>query len=179
MAATPKGRKPEPHKSPAKPAAHKKAAGVAASARKTPAPKKAPTAAQRIDGYGIERIAEHLSNGVTMTVVAAEIGVTVGMLSQWIASSEEHSARAREARVHAARIWDEKALDVIEQAADPFELQRARELAQHYRWRASKTAPKEYGDKVTQEHTGADGGAIQVQSTVTFVRPAPRPEDDE
>lgn len=49
MAATPKGKKPEPHKSqPAKPAATKKAAGVAASARakvqtKTPAkPAKAP-----------------------------------------------------------------------------------------------------------------------------------------
>ena len=109
---------------------------------------------------------------------AADIGVTVGKLSQWIASNEEHSARAREARIHAARIWDEKALDVIEQAADPFELQRARELAQHYRWRASKTAPKDYGDKIQAEHTGADGGAIQVASTVTFVRPPARDEDE-
>ena len=157
----------------------------------TPAPKKAPpaktpqakkeaaqTVSQRIASYGIDRIAEQLSNGVTMTLIAAEIGVTVGKLSQWIASDEEHSARAREARIHAARIWDEKALDVIEQAADPFELQRARELAQHYRWRASKTAPKDYGDKLVQEHTGADGGAIQVASTVTFVRPPARDEDE-
>ena len=178
MAATPKGKKPETHKSPAKPAAAKKAAGVAASARKAAA-KKQPTIAERIEAFGIEAVCERLSNGVTMTAIAEEIGVTVGKLSQWIASDEEHSARAREARIHAARIWDEKALSVIEQALDPFELQRAKELAHHYRWRASKTAPKEYGDKVTQEHTGANGGAIQVASTVTFVRPAPRPEDDE
>ena len=179
MAATPKGKKPEPHKSPpAKPAATKKAAGVAASAREAAA-KKQPTIADRIEAFGIEAICERLSNGVTMTAIAEEIGVTVGKLSQWIASDEEHSARAREARIHAARIWDEKALSVVEQALDPFELARAKELAHHYRWRASKTAPKEYGDKVTQEHTGANGGAIQVASTVTFVRPAPRLEDDE
>ena len=179
MAATPKGKKPEPHKSPpAKPAATKKAAGVAASARKAAA-KKQPTIADRIEAFGIEAICERLSNGMTMTALAEEIGVTVGKLSQSIASDEEHSARAREARIHAARIWDEKALSVVEQALDPFELARAKELAHHYRWRASKTAPKEYGDKVTQEHTGANGGAIQVASTVTFVRPAPRLEDDE
>ena len=87
-------------------------------------------------------------------------------------------ARAREARIHAARIWDEKALSVVEQALDLFELQRAKELAHHYRWRASKTAPKDYGDKVTQEHTGADGGPIQARIAVEFVKPAPRAEDD-
>ena len=43
---------------------------------------------------------------------------------------------------------------------------------------ASKKAPKKYGDKIVQEHTGADGGAIQVQSTVTFVRPPARASDE-
>ena len=180
MAATPKGRKPETHKSPpAKPAATKKAAGVAASAKsENLQTKKQPTIAERIEAFGIEAVCERLSNGMTMTALAEEIGVTVGKLSQWIASDEEHSARAREARIHAARIWDEKALSVVEQAMDPFELQRAKELAHHYRWRASKTAPKEYGDKVTQEHTGADGGPIQARIAVEFVKPAPRSEDD-
>lgn len=181
MAATPKGKKPEPHKSPpAKPAAPTKAAGVAASAKsQNLQTKKQPTIAERIEAFGIEAVCERLSNGVTMTALAEEIGVTVGKLSQWIASDEEHSARAREARIHAARIWDEKALSVVEQAQDLFELQRAKELAHHYRWRASKTAPKEYGDKVTQEHTGVNGGAIEVHTTVTLVRAPVRAEDDE
>lgn len=30
-------------------------------------------------------------------------------------------------------------------------------------WRASKLAPKKYGDKITQEHVGKDGGAIEVK----------------
>ena len=180
MVRPPAGKKPAPKKAtPAKkPVAAKKAAGVAASARAQVQTKKQPTIAERIEAFGIEAVCDRLSNGVTMTAIAEEIGVTVGKLSQWIASDEEHSARAREARIHAARIWDEKALSVIEQALDPFELQRAKELAHHYRWRASKTAPKEYGDKVTQEHTGADGGPIQARIAVEFVKPAPRAEDD-
>ena len=178
MAATPKGKTPEPHKvTPTKPAAPKKAAGVAASAREAAA-KKQPTIAERIDAFGIEAVCERLADGVTMTAIAEEIGVTVGKLSQWIASDEEHSARAREARIHAARIWDEKALSVVEQAQDLFELQRAKELAHHYRWRASKISPKEYGDKVTQEHTGANGGAITQSIMVSFVS-APKVGDDE
>lgn len=179
MVRPPAGKKPAPKKAtPAKkPVAAKKAAGKAAPARAKVQTKKQPTIAERIEAFGIEAVCERLANGVTMTAIAEEIGVTVGKLSQWIASDEEHSARAREARIHAARIWDEKALSVIEQALDPFELQRAKELAHHYRWRASKTAPKEYGDKVTQEHTGADGGPIQARIAVEFVKPAPRAED--
>lgn len=179
MATPPEGKKPEPHKvTPTKPAARKKAAGAATPARAKVQTEKQPTIADRIEAFGIDAICERLANGVTMTAIAEEIGVTVGKLSQWIASDEEHSARAREARIHAARIWDEKALSVVEQAQDLFELQRAKELAHHYRWRASKTAPKEYGDRVTQEHTGANGGPIQARIAVEFVKPTPRSEDD-
>ena len=179
MAKDKAGMTPAPRKTTTqKPAATKKVAGKAAPARAKVQTKKQPTIAERIEAFGIEAVCERLANGVTMTAIAEEIGVTVGKLSQWIASDEEHSARAREARIHAARIWDEKALSVIEQALDPFELQRAKELAHHYRWRASKTAPKEYGDKLQAELTGAGGGAIQVASTVTFVLPPQRDEDD-
>ena len=179
MAKDKAGMTPAPRKNTTKkPATAKKVAGKAAPARAKVQTKKQPTIAERIEAFGIEAVCERLANGVTMTAIAEEIGVTVGKLSQWIASDEEYSARAREARIHAARIWDEKALSVIEQALDPFELQRAKELAHHYRWRASKTAPKEYGDKVTQEHTGADGGPIQARIAVEFVKPAPRAEDD-
>ena len=38
------------------------------------------------------------------------------------------------------------------------------------KWYLSKLAPKRYGDKVTQEHTGADGGPIKVIENI-IVRP--------
>jgi hypothetical protein len=46
------------------------------------------------------------------------------------------------------------------------------------KWLASKLAPKKYGDKVTNEHVGANGGAIQVASTVQFVEPPKRSDDE-
>jgi hypothetical protein len=74
--------------------------------------------------------------------------VSVGSLLTWIDADPERSARVREARAAMAKVWDEKAEDFILQAGDEFALKRARELAHHYRWRATKIAPREYGDKV-------------------------------
>ena len=146
---------------------------------KAPPEKKATTAGQRMEAYGIDAIADDVSGAKTMTEIAAAIGVTVGQLSTWIAADVEHSARVREARTVAARYWDERSEKEILSASDPFELARAKELAHHYRWRAAKIAPKEYGDKIQAEHTGPNGGVIQVASTVTFVRATPRTEGEQ
>jgi len=111
---------------------------------------------------GIEAVCQGLIGGRSLTSLARENGVGVATLLDWIESSPERSALAREARTHAARIWDERAEECITMAADPFELAKARELAQHYRWRAKAVAPRDYGDRVTQEITGKGGGAVQI-----------------
>lgn len=129
---------------------------------------------------GIEAVECALIERKTLTEIARDVGVSLGSLWVWLDGDLDRSARAREARAKTAAIWDDEATRVIEQAGDQFELAKAKELAHHYRWRASKIAPREYGDKVQNEHTGANGGAIEVKSTVTLVRaPARRDEDDE
>lgn len=50
--------------------------------------------------------------------------------------------------------------------------------AENKKWLMGKLKPKKYADKQQHEVTGANGGAIQVASTVTFVNPPPRSEDD-
>lgn len=40
------------------------------------------------------------------------------------------------------------------------------------KWTASKMKPKKYGDRVTQEVTGADGGPLRHSVSVSFVGPA-------
>ena len=50
-----------------------------------------------------------------------------------------------------AELWDQVAVEGIERATDTFELAKAKEIAHHYRWRASKIAPKLYGDKQSVE----------------------------
>lgn len=120
-------------------------------------------AKELVDAAGIDAICETITDGVSMTEIAERIGVSYGTLHSWIAADPERSARVRDARAATAKLWDERATSEIRAACDPFELAKARELAFHYRWRSSKIAPKEYGDKVQNEHTGPGGGPLQVQ----------------
>lgn len=50
--------------------------------------------------------------------------------------------------------------------------------ADNKKWLMGKLKPRRFGDKVTQEHVGAGGGAIQVASTVRFIDPPPRSDDE-
>jgi hypothetical protein len=126
-----------------KPALKKKTAGRKAAPRKKPAP-----AQDKAAAFGVDAICAALIEGCTLTDLAGKIGIGIARLIAWIEADPERSARTREARTKAARLWDEKATQVIEEAKDGFGLAKAKELAHHYRWRASKVAPKEYGDKV-------------------------------
>lgn len=121
-----------------------------------------PVARNKCDAFGLERICELIVSGASMTSIAAGIGVHISTLIEWSEDDPQRSARMREARQHSGRIWDEKAEEVILVAADKFELDKAKELAHHYRWRAKAISPREYGERVTQEHTGADGGPIAI-----------------
>lgn len=120
--------------------------------------------------YGLteDDVIVKIENGETLTRIAADVGKDKSMLSRWLAADEQRSARAREARIVAASSWDESAEDEIRNATDSFQLSRAKELAHHYRWRASKIAPKLYGDKLLQEHSGPNGQPIETHSTVTL-----------
>lgn len=109
----------------------------------------------RISDFGIDAVCEAIADGSSMTALAADLGVSFGTLSNWIAAEDERSARVREVRRETARLWDEKAESDIRAATDPFELSRAKELAFHYRWRSSKIAPADYGDKTAVEHSGS------------------------
>lgn len=125
-------------------------------------PGQKPVARDKCDAFGLDKVCELITAGDSMTAIAAQIGVHISTLIEWSEQDAQRSARMREARQRSARVWDERAEYVITTAGDPFELNKAKELAHHYRWRAKAIAPREYGDKVTQEHTGADGGPIAI-----------------
>jgi hypothetical protein len=99
--------------------------------------------------------------GLTLTHVADSVGVSIGTLISRVDADSDRSARARQARARTARMWDEKATTTIELAADQFELAKAKEMAHHYRRRASKVAPREYGERVVQEVVGVNDGPVK------------------
>ena len=54
-------------------------------------------------------------------------------------------------------------------------VQHARLRSENRRWLLSKLAPKKYGDKIVQEITGDDGGALITRIELVPVAARPRP----
>jgi transposase-like protein len=107
-------------------------------------------AQDRINAYGLDAVCDDILNGLSLREIARNLGVDIAQLCRWKAQPQ-HSARVSDAMAATAEYWDQVAVDGIAKASDAFELAKAKELAHHYRWRASKIAPKLYGDKQTVE----------------------------
>jgi hypothetical protein len=131
----------------AKPAAQRRVADALPSAG---APKRAkPSPAQdKLDAAGGAAIAQLIIEGQTYRQIAEKYGVGLGSLAEWIEADPERSHACARAREMAAQTFDEMAEQRIDEAADPFALAKAKELAVHFRWRAKAANPKRYGDKV-------------------------------
>jgi hypothetical protein len=131
-------------------------------AKKTPSP-----AQDKLDAIGTEAIASRIADGETYREIAGSVGVGLGRLAMWIDSDPERSQACARARETSAQSFEERAQEEIEDAKDPFELAKARELAVHWRWRAKAVNPRRYGDKVAVG--GAeDLPAMKTDATVTL-----------
>lgn len=149
-------------------------------------------------------ICEHIADGKSLRVIAAMDDMpAMSTIMVWLDGRQpeftEQYARAREAQAdklaeEMLAISDEECTTVradkhgsrdddgtgsTEVVFDATAVARNRLRVDTRKWLASKMAPKKYGDKIQAEHTGADGGAIEVHSTVTLVRAPVRAEDDE
>lgn len=115
-----------------------------------------PTARDALDKLGIEAFCAEVANGKPLRAIAAMVGCDIASVSLWLSSDPQRSARARDARRDAAWHWDEVAEQEIRNAdRTPEGVSIARELASHFRWRASKINPKEYGDRLDLNHAGS------------------------
>lgn len=131
---------------------------------------RAAEARAKLDKIGVEEIVEMIGeDGASLRGIANQVGVSATALLNWIAADPERSARVREARAEMAKVWDEKAEDLLRQAEDEFELKKAKELAHHYRWRARATAPKDYGDQVEVR------GSVTLEQLVVGAARSPDP----
>ena len=102
----------------------------------------------------IEDVVEMIIDGKTYRQMAKMYNIPLTTLHDFTSKSE-HSARVREALEYSASSYADKAEQVLLDAEGTLtEIQRARELAQHYRWKASKRSPKKYGDKVDVTSAG-------------------------
>ena len=105
--------------------------------------------ASKLDAIGIDVICDRITEGESQAKIARDIGINPSHLSRWLG---QHSARAHEARHQSADASADRAESVlIDAEQNSIEITRARELASHYRWMASKRRPAEYGDRIQQD----------------------------
>lgn len=114
----------------------------------------------------------------SMKSVCQLLDIPVGTVLAWLAREatfQEKYARAKEMQ---ADLLAEEILDIADDGSndlmtvvkgnEAYEVEnkevvnRSRLRVDSRKWIASKLKPKKYGDKVTQEITGADGGPLQI-----------------
>ena len=133
-----------------------------------------PTARRKLDELGVEALVERIADGESLSAIARGVGVGIARLFEWIAADSERSARVRAARIASAESFADKARELLEAAADPFELAKARELGHHLRWLAKTSDPRGFGDKIGVG--GAEGmPAVQVESLIFLPQKDPLP----
>jgi hypothetical protein len=109
---------------------------------------------QLLDEMGIDSICDRIIGGESQAAIARDLKIAPSILSRWLAADEQRSARAREARNASADAYADKAEEALLFAPpEQIEISRARELASHYRWMASKRRPTEYGERIQQDIT--------------------------
>ena len=110
-------------------------------------------ARSKLNEFGIEAFCEMIVNGASLRLISETIGVYAGAIILWLCEDAERSALALRARGQTGWIWDEAALNVlIDAPRDGIEMQRAKEMSHHYRWRAAKMTPKLYGEHASVDH---------------------------
>ena len=129
-------------------------------------------------------ICERIADGESLRLICQSDEMPArSSVFKWLAENKEFSdqyARAREAQAdlladEILAISDETAFDTITTDAgnrpDTEWLARSRLRVDARKWLASKMAPKKYGDKISQEVSGPDGGPISHNHTIEFVKP--------
>lgn len=156
--------KPAPKKRATKPAAKKAKPAPPPAAQEQQAPIDARawpdsmtgTTTERITRHGIDAICADILSGKSLARICRDQGWPEATLHGWLSADPERSARVREARANSAEAYAGKAEDVLNDlmsSATPAEIARAKELAHHYRWMASKRNPKSFGEKVQVDAT--------------------------
>lgn len=114
----------------------------------------------------VSAICEQIATGALVKDACRAQGITRQSLHEWTRDGvlADLYARARSDQAHAIA---EDALSIAdEQALTPEAIQRNRLRVDARKWMASKIAPRLYGEKITQEISGPEGGPVQVEQQV-------------
>jgi hypothetical protein len=113
----------------------------------------------------IEEIIDRLSNGMTLKQSCEKSGHEYTHIVKRIHASESLTQLHAQARIEYARYQVQRMHDIAETEQD---VNRAKLKIDVIKWESARVLPKEFGDRIQTEHTGANGGAIEHKHEVNI-----------
>jgi len=111
-----------------------------------------------------DQVCERLSEGESLrTICLDEIFPNKSTVFRWLAANKEFRDQYARARETQADVIADEILAIADCADDAA---KARVQIDARKWLAGKLRPKVYGDRVSTEITGADGGPVQFTKIV-------------
>lgn len=105
-------------------------------------------------------ICEQLSLGFSLRAICEQESMPgLTTVRRWLADPEREKFRLQYAHAREEQA-DYYADEIIEIADTTEDANKARVQIDARKWKSARMAPKKYGDKITTEHTGPDGGPI-------------------
>lgn len=118
-----------------------------------------------------ERICIRLSTGESLSSVCREDGFpSKPAVLRWLTKFEEFRTQYARAKQEGADAIAEQMFDIADEeprlkedgSIDPAYIAYAKHRTDTRKWYLARIAPKKYGDRVMQEHTGADGSPLSI-----------------
>jgi len=114
-----------------------------------------------------DEICARIAEGESMRGICADIHMpNWRTVWRWLDANDDFASRCARARTLQAEALE---CDMAEIERDTLsgvvDAKAANVVLSSKRWRAAKLAPKKYGDKITTELTGADGGPVEINDT--------------
>ena len=114
-----------------------------------------------------DKICELISSGGSLrTICEPDDMPSKSAVFRWLGKYEEFRDQYARAKEESAELFADEIVNIADSTDDP---QKARVQIDARKWVASKLKPKKYGDRVQQEISGPDGGAIKTSLEVSFV----------
>lgn len=114
-----------------------------------------------------DRICERMAEGESLRGICKGKDMPAKRtVLRWVAKDEKLAEQYSEAQSMRAEHYFDEIIDIADKGTDPA---KTRVQVDARKWVLARMNPKKYGDKFTQELTGADGGPIELVGRIELV----------
>ena len=126
-----------------------------------------------------DQVCDYIASGLSLRQIAELPNMPKpSLVCKWLTQEPEFVEQYARAREQQAELLANEIVSIADEQPDcepslyNAAIQRNRLRVDARKWIACKLKPKVYGDRISQEHSGPEGGPIKAEIKVEFVKPA-------